>query len=112
MNNSEVDNIARIQAKLQEVSIGEFAKFVDFANNEFKNSYQSIDELTSTCVEYETKNEARIAEISDKYNQLISILLTLFKGFNVEDLECLLIDESITRESEVENKGFDKIGKK
>lgn len=68
------DNIHRIQAKLQNVTIGEFAKFVDFVNNEFGKIYTQLEGLSAECVEFEEKILANQLLTASNHNKLIDAL--------------------------------------
>lgn len=98
-SNTQEDNIDRIQAKMQGVSIGEFANFVDFVNNEFKTIYGQLDDLNAKRVEFETMYRQELLSIVKAHNLLITTLID--RQFNsrvtnqqyVDNLRDSLLDE-------------------
>lgn len=83
------DNIDRIQAKLQSASIGQFAKFIDFVNNEFKTVYKQFDELNQECVEFEERTRLTHLSIVKSHNQLIDTLTEYQISFHAIDKQHL-----------------------
>jgi hypothetical protein len=52
-SDAQEDDIDIIQAEMRGISIGEFAKFVDFVNNEFKLLYERIEQLSVELAQFE-----------------------------------------------------------
>jgi CII-binding regulator of phage lambda lysogenization HflD len=65
------DNIDRIQARLQCVSIAEFAKSIDFVNSELQTIHRSIDKLTEQCREFEASTRSLIRTMASAHNKLV-----------------------------------------
>jgi hypothetical protein len=81
----EMDNINRIQAKMQGVSVGDFAKFIDFVNNEFSKLHERVHVLTTELVRHEinskkSDNNPSITTTTS-YNELIQALIGSDNGW-------------------------------